>query len=286
MHLRVCNCRGGITNMKRAKTKAILLFVLFAFLPVWGGGAYMLFVHAPISDVIALFFVFCMFCPALASILTRLVLREGFRDMFLRPRFRTNALPYALAILVPPLVILLGAALYFIVYPARFDGVNASFFAQLAQGVLLAPILNLIPCLGEELGWRGYLLQKLNALMPKRCAALVSGAIWGIWHAPMIALGHNYGYGYAGYPWVGILLMTLFCMGFGCFLAAITQKTKSALPAALAHASLNGVAAIGLLALVGEPDVLMGPLITGILSMTPTLVLGAACLLRIGKKGM
>lgn len=48
-----------------------------------------------------------------------------------------------------------------------------------------APVLNMIPSLGEEIGWRGFLLPNLEPL-GKRKAALLSGMIWALWHTPMI----------------------------------------------------------------------------------------------------
>ena len=37
----------------------------------------------------------------------------------------------------------------------------------------------------KELGWRGYLLPKLMPLGEKK-ALLISGLIWGLWHAPQV----------------------------------------------------------------------------------------------------
>ncbi len=55
----------------------------------------------------------------------------------------------------------------------------------------MAAFINLVPALGEELGWRGWLLPKLMPLgaIP---AILTSGVIWGLWHTPLILLGYNY----------------------------------------------------------------------------------------------
>ncbi|MDO4572311.1 MAG: CPBP family intramembrane metalloprotease, partial [Clostridia bacterium] len=108
-------------------------------------------------------------------------------------------------------------------------------------------------------------------------AVIKTGVIWGIWHAPMIALGHNYGFGYFGYPWTGVALMTLFCMGFGCFLSWLTLRTGSAVPAALAHAGLNAVAGLGLTVCLPGYDALLGPLPMGALGMLPALLAGALC---------
>ena len=54
--------------------------------------------------------------------------------------------------------------------------------------------------MGEEAGWRGYLWSVLRPLGFWRTAAIV-GVAWGLWHAPIIAAGHNYGTGYPGWPW-------------------------------------------------------------------------------------
>jgi len=277
---------------KRTAT-AVPLYLIFSFVPVWAVSFYMLFVRQPVSSTMTVVFAAFMFMPALASILTRWILHEGFKSMFLKPHFRGNWGKYLLSVFVPPALVFGGAALYFLCVPSMFDtefatlasaGVAKSqavtvIVVQLVQGVLLAPFINLIPCLGEELGWRGYLLPKLLERFSPRAAVLITGAIWGIWHAPMIALGHNYGLDYVGYPWLGILLMTLFCVGFGAFIAALAIKTQSAIPAALSHASLNGIASAALLVSKAGYNPLVGPLPMGILAGVPIFALGAVLFL-------
>lgn len=49
--------------------------------------------------------------------------------------------------------------------------------------------------------------------------AAITGVIWGLWHAPAIVMGHNYGMGYAGFPIAGILIMTLACTAMTCWFA-------------------------------------------------------------------
>ena len=68
-------------------------------------------------------------------------------------------------------------------------------------GLLTLPlwVLLLTPfSFGEEWSWRGYLLPQLLPLGQWR-ALLISGAIWGLWHAPLIVLGANY----PGHPILG-----------------------------------------------------------------------------------
>ncbi len=71
--------------------------------------------------------------------------------------------------------------------------------AQVVMAFTIAPVINMLFTLGEELGWRGYLLPKLLPLGQWN-AILVSGVVWGGWHASAIAQGHNY----PGYPVLGI----------------------------------------------------------------------------------
>ncbi|MGW5875914.1 CPBP family intramembrane glutamic endopeptidase [Nocardiopsis terrae] len=102
----------------------------------------------------------------------------------------------------------------------------------------LAAFINLIPALGEELGWRGWLLPKLMPLgtLP---ALLATGVIWGLWHAPLILLGYNY----ADAPgWLGLTAMVLMCTLVGALFGWLRLRSGSVWPAALAHAAFNGAA--------------------------------------------
>ncbi|PHZ84721.1 CPBP family intramembrane glutamic endopeptidase [Paremcibacter congregatus] len=40
--------------------------------------------------------------------------------------------------------------------------------------------------LGEELGWRGFLIWELRKVMPFGVVSLVSGLIWATWHWPLV----------------------------------------------------------------------------------------------------
>ena len=91
--------------------------------------------------------------------------------------------------------------------------------------------------LGEEWGWRGYLLPRLLPL-GQWPALLISGAIWGLWHAPLIVLGANY----PGHPILGVFLMTINCMIVGIILGWTRLATGSIWPAVLGHAGFNASA--------------------------------------------
>jgi len=173
--------------------------------------------------------------------------------------------PIVLALVALPVGALLG------VYPADFTDFSAFelLIAQQAStaGVALPPIpvsvlvtlqlavlplaafINLLPALGEEIGWRGWLLPKLMPLgaVP---AILISGVIWGLWHAPLILLGYNY----PGVPgWLGLTAMIGMCIVFGAIFGWLRLRSGSVWPAALAHAAFNGAGGTYLLfAMAGE----------------------------------
>ncbi|MGC8827585.1 MAG: CPBP family intramembrane glutamic endopeptidase [Anaerolineae bacterium] len=122
------------------------------------------------------------------------------------------------------------------------------WFIAALQAVVLGPFLGLLFAFGEEFGWRGYLQSELLRLGKVR-AMLVIGVIWGIWHAPVIAMGHNY----PGYPAAGILLMTAYCIGLAVILGYAVLKSGSVWLAAFLHA-VNNQAASFFLAAVYRPN--------------------------------
>ena len=127
--------------------------------------------------------------------------------------------------------------------------------------VLIAPLLNAPLAFGEELGWRGYLLPRLMRFGQIR-ALVISGVIWGIWHAPIILLGYNY----PNAPVQGVLQMILFCILIGIILGWTRIATGSIWPAVIGHGAINGAAgAIGLFHRAGaHPD----PTLVGITGIT------------------
>ena len=64
---------------------------------------------------------------------------------------------------------------------------------QLAVGIPLGFLINtLVLTFSEEIGWRGWLQPKLSQQgLGFWGISGVTGLIWGVWHAPIIALGHN-----------------------------------------------------------------------------------------------
>ena len=77
------------------------------------------------------------------------------------------------------------------------------FWLILVQALIAGTTVNAILAFGEELGWRGFLLKELSAMGFWKSSALI-GLIWGLWHTPLILMGHNY----PQHPQIGVAMMT------------------------------------------------------------------------------
>jgi len=127
---------------------------------------------------------------------------------------------------------------------------------QIVSAMIVGPLINSLFAVGEEVGWRGFLLPRLLPLGQTR-AILVSGIIWGAWHIPAIAQGHNY----PGRPLLGIVMMVIFTTLLGFLLAWLYFQTRSPWAPALAHGTVNAAAALPVL-FFNVPDLLLGGTLT------------------------
>jgi membrane protease YdiL (CAAX protease family) len=201
-----------------------------------------------------------MWGPGIAAILTTVfILKQPFRSLRLNTlgpkRFFLWAwfLPILLTILGGLFTLLFGIAELDLNFTAIREAMAAApgaegipiwviVGAQILLALTLAPFINVLFALGEELGWRGFLLPHLLPLGQWK-AILSSGIIWGLWHAPVIVQGHNY----PGYPVAGIFMMIVFTVLLSAIFSWLYLNTKSPWVAALAHGSVNAVAGLPIL---------------------------------------
>jgi membrane protease YdiL (CAAX protease family) len=121
------------------------------------------------------------------------------------------------------------------------------------QGLLAGITINAVFGFGEELGWRGFLVKQMQG---KRfvTASVFIGAIWGIWHAPIILFGHNY----PNFPVAGVFMMTAWCILLSPLFLYITIKSESVIAASVMHGTLNATVGIGIMMLDGGSELMVG----------------------------
>ncbi len=126
--------------------------------------------------------------------------------------------------------------------PAHFGLPSGPFWTLVALSgmVGVGATVNGVLAFGEEFGWRGYLLWELAPLGFWK-ASLVIGAVWGIWHAPLIIAGHNY----PSFPVIGVFAFTITCIAMAPLFTYLVVRSQSVLPAAIFHGVFNAVGLVG-----------------------------------------
>lgn len=133
-------------------------------------------------------------------------------------------------------------------------------------GIVAGLTINGLFALGEEYGWRGVLADELRPLGLGR-ATFLSGVMWGLWHAPIIMLGHNYG---DQWRW-GILVMVTWTIPLSYLLTWSRERTGSVLAPAMLHGACNGVLGVFTLIIIGG-SVLVGLPVGLLMALILTLV--------------
>ncbi len=165
-----------------------------------------------------------------------------------------------LAIVIPIILIFLSlfSSLIF-----KDTNLNLNYFKPdyilllIFQGIIIGSTINALVALGEEFGWRGYLLKNLMHLGFYK-SSLIIGFVWGIWHAPVILLGLNY----PDHRFLGVFMMIIFCILLTPIMVYLTLKSKSIITPSIFHGVLNAFGGLHLILLIGGSDLTIG--ITGL----------------------
>jgi membrane protease YdiL (CAAX protease family) len=205
--------------------------------------------HEPTDLHLGLVF-FLMCSPAMASMVARLALREGIRDVSFRFGGTNGGRALITAWLFPIIVGGLAYGTAWATHLAQFQRPIApdtaapysphalvNVFLSLAFMATVGTAINGAAAAGEEIGWRGYMLTRLiDAGVPR--PVLISGLIWGTWHVPLIVSGV---YASGSHPLISAVLFLVGINAAGYLTAYVRLRSGSIWPAVLFHATWNAV---------------------------------------------
>lgn len=196
--------------------------------------------HVPLPIYIVLFLACSFTGPTLAAILVTAALegREGIKAFLRRYlQWRVGIQWYLLVIFGTPLVYILAASLWLGVTPIQAVLANwPAFFTFYLPALLIFPALI---TWGEEPGWRGFALTRMQTRYNPLVSGLVVGLLHGLWHLPSFLL-------VSGPPALGPFSISQYAFNtLAIMVITITwtwifnNASGSILIAVLAHSGLN-----------------------------------------------
>lgn len=173
------------------------------------------------------------FGPLIAAVIMRLfVSREGLRGSL---GVRRSVRYYVVAVLAPAIFIALVILIDHLTGLGRFVA-PASILWIYPATVVFNGVFGLPLTVGEEYGWRGYLLPRLLPLGEIK-ATLTLAAIWAMWHLPILLIGLNYPGQRLGAV-LGVFVLSVGVMSFP-FSWLYLASRQSVMVVAVMHSVLN-----------------------------------------------
>lgn len=238
-----------------------------------------------------------MAAPCVTTLLLRLVASDGWRDLGLAPRPRSNLGWYSVSLLYYPVATALVLAIGGAFGAISFHGLVRAGWGGVPQLVAMQLVASLLKSVFEEFSWRGYLTPKIDSLgVHPFVNHLIVGVVWSAWHIPY---------------WTGLLSqasfestsrlgLTLFIVlnVIGLITSAILHgelrlATGSLWPPLILHCMGNGITLAllqdGLVKMSGRAKVVFAPgMAGGLLSILLTALAGVAVYLirtRVRSRG-
>ena len=120
---------------------------------------------------------------------------------------------------------------------AHFIDWSSINLPKAAVSLVLALAVVTLMALTEEIGWRSYLLPRMQMLLPRRRAAVAVGFVHGLFHLPLILFTNTYDS--VGNRWIVAPMVLLSLTSAGVFYAWLKDRSGSVWPVAFAHATVN-----------------------------------------------
>jgi len=191
-----------------------------------------------------------MWCPGISAFITMKILKRNISDL----GWNWGKTKYQIGSYLIPILYALIA--YMTIWIFGWGGFyNKEFVATLTESFGLGPIGNgitiafyvillgifgtirsMASALGEEIGWRGFLVPELYKNLGFTKTALISGFIWGIWHLPILLFA-DYNSGTPSWYAMSCFMVLIVSMGF--IYTWFRIKSGNLWTAVILHASHN-----------------------------------------------
>lgn len=174
---------------------------------------------------------FLVWTPAFAAWITKFIYFPKEKNSLL---FRKCKIKYILLALVLPFIYLsIPYFIYWIMNPSSMQKVwNLKLIPMAVVGILTG----MVTTLGEEIGWRGFLVPRLVTWIGVKKTLLLSGLFWGAWHLPLLLAGLYL----PDLPiWYKVPMFMIVITAVGVIIGILTLRSKSVWPAVLMHTAHN-----------------------------------------------
>lgn len=128
------------------------------------------------------------------------------------------------------------------------------YVLALVSGLLAGFTVNGLFAFGEEYGWRGVLMEELRPLGAVK-ANVLTGVLWGVWHAPLIMLGFNY----PGQPVAGVVAMVAWVVPLSFILWRAREYSGSVAAPAIIHGAFNASAGFYIILVADRSSLVAAP---------------------------
>jgi uncharacterized protein len=177
-----------------------------------------------------------MWCPGLAAIITSRICYKSTKGLGWHwGKTRWQLISYFLPFLY-------AGVTYGLVWVSGLGQLDSKALSSLAtvQGVItllvLATLGTGLSALGEEIGWRGFLVPEMAKDLDWIRVSLVTGAIWVLWHTPLILFGD---YRSSAPVWFGWSCFAVMVMGINFAFTWLRLKSGSLWTGVLLHGGHN-----------------------------------------------
>ncbi|WP_271714331.1 CPBP family intramembrane glutamic endopeptidase [Anaeromicropila herbilytica] len=211
--------------MKKEK-KSIIIFLIATF--ILSSVCYYIYIKGgeAASGITALL----MWCPGVVAIIIRNIYYKKEKVLGFN---RCNIRYIILGIFIPMIYLGGSYGIYWLLTPKAF---TSNIYSNSIGLMICAVFSSVLTAMGEEIGWRGFLLPKMDLIMSRKKAIILCGLIWAVWHYPLMITGLYQ----SGTPlWYQLPLFTIEIILVTSVMAYLRFQSESVWPAIILHASHN-----------------------------------------------